>query len=309
MNRSRSAAIQGSRISEDLSPAIMQVYFNGKYLPKEEVCISPDDRGFLFADSIYEVMRSYQGRIFEIEAHIERLNYGARQLRFQMTDFGFLQEVCANLLRANELLRREAVLYIQVTRGVAPRLHRFPSPDTSLTIYAEAKPFTPDRNAMRHGINVILLPDQRWARCDIKATGLTANVLAHQQALDQDAQEAVFIRDGAVIEGTHSSVLAVFGGCVITPPLTNYMLGSITRRVVLDLCRQLNIPIREKTILEEEFFQADEAMIAGTTTEITPIVKIGGRSLGRGEPGPITRRLQTAFRGLCAGNTHSGGEA
>lgn len=284
----------------------MQVYFNGKYLPKEEVCISPDDRGFLFADSIYEVMRSYDGRIFEIVAHIERLSYGARQLRFQMTDFGFLRKICDDLLRMNGLLCGEAILYIQVTRGIAPRLHRFPSPDTSPTIYAETKPFTPDRDAMRQGINVILLPDQRWARCDIKTTGLTANVLAHQQALDHDAQEAVFIRDSTVIEGTHSSVLAVFGGCLATPPLTNYMLGSITRRVVLELCRELRIPFSEKTILEEEFFKADEAMIAGTTAEITPIVKIGGRSIGDGKPGPITRRLQAAFRGLCAENRKRG---
>ncbi len=287
----------------------MLVYFNGKYLPKEEVCISPDDRGFLFADSIYEVMRSYEGRIFEIEAHIERLNYGARQLRFRETDFGFLQEVCANLLRENDLLLGEAVLYIQVTRGVAPRLHRFPALDTPLTIYAEAKPFTPDRDAMRRGINVILLPDQRWARCDIKATGLTANVLAHQQALDQNAQEAVFIRDGAVIEGTHSSVLAVFDGCVVTPPLTNYMLGSITRCIVLNLCRELRIPFSERTILEMEFYKADEAMIAGTSTEITPIVKIGERSIGSGKPGPITLRLQAAFRGLCKGNAKNGSES
>ncbi len=282
----------------------MIAYHNGTYLDEKEVRISPDDRGFLFSDGLYEVIRSYGGRLFEARAHMERLHYGARALRFPEAELETLEEVAGELIQKNALIDGDATVYIQVTRGVAPRTHRFPPKDTPLTVFASARPFTPHVDEMARGIEVIQVPDQRWARCDIKSVGLLPNVLAHQQAVDAGAPEALFIRDGFLTEGTHSNLFAIFAGRVVTPPRTNYILGGVTRGVVLDLCRERGIPAREDVLLASEIACADELMIAGTTVEITPVLRIlngGFRSHG---PGPVTRRLQKAFRGRVDAGHH-----
>lgn len=277
----------------------MLAYLNGRFLQEEEIRISPEDRGFLFADALYEVIRTYEGRLFEARAHWDRLGYGAKALRFNCTDFEDLGEAANTLIRENRLTQGDATVYVQVTRGRAPRSHAFPAPGTPLTVYASARPFHPKPSAL-DGIAVILVSDQRWARCDIKTVGLTANILAHQQALDHQASEALFVRDGAVLEGTHTNLFTVFEGTVVTPPRTNYILGGITRRVVLDLCRELSIPAVEKPIYESQFREADEVMVVGTTMEITPVLRVDGQSLRSRTPGPITRRLQKAFRDKAA---------
>lgn len=276
----------------------MLAFFNGRFLPQDEIVISPDDRGFLFADGLYEVIRSYQGILFQTRAHLERLNYGARALRFQTTDFHDLAETAEKLIRENNLKEGEATIYIQVTRGAAPRTHSFPDPKTALTVYMTARPFSPHRNELENGVPIILVSDQRWARCDIKTVGLTANILAHQLAREQQAQEAVFVRDGVLLEGTHTNLFAVIDGTVVTSPLTNYILGGITRLVVLGLCRKLGLPCREAPIFEADVERAEEIMIVGTSTEVTPVVRIQDRKFQSGEPGRITRRLQKALQEL-----------
>lgn len=282
----------------------MIAYFNGAYLDEKEVRISPDDRGFLFSDGLYEVIRSYNGRLFQTRAHMERLYYGARALRFSETELEILEDVAEELIRRNSLTGGDATVYIQVTRGVAPRTHRFPPKGTPLTVFASARPFTPHIDEMVRGIDVIQVPDQRWARCDIKSTALLPNVLAHQQAVDAGATEALFVRDGFLTEGTHSNVFAVSAGEVVTPPRTNYILGGITRGVVLDLCRKQGIPVREGTLLTSEISRADELMIAGTTVEITPVLRILNGAFLFHEPGPITRQLQKAFRARVDAGHH-----
>ena len=268
-------------------------------MPKEGVAISPDDRGFLFADGLYEVMRSYEGRIFRAPEHIERLNFGARELRFNQTDFAYLIEVAEKLIHDNNLTRGDALIYIQVTRGAAPRQHRFPPTDTPLTVYASARPFTSKLEEQNNGINVILVPDGRWGRTNIKTVGLLPNVLAHQEALDRGAVEAIFVRDGSLMEGTHSNIFAVQGGEVITPPLSNHILSGITRRAVLELCDELSIPRAERPISEDEGLKADELFVTGTTVEMTPVVRMDDNPVGSGAPGAVTRRLQEAFRAMC----------
>jgi D-alanine transaminase len=277
----------------------MIAYFNGRFLQEDEIRISPDDRGFLFADALYEVVRSYEGRLFEARAHWDRLGYGARALRFKTVDFHDLTGVAETLIRENGLTRGDATVYVQVTRGQAPRSHAFPSPEAPLTIYASARPFVPVRSPLE-GVSVILVSDQRWSRCDIKTVGLTANILAHQQALDHQASEALFVRDGAVMEGTHTNLFSVLGGTVVTPPRTNYILGGITRRVILELCKDCSIPVCERPIFESEILEADEIMVVGTTMEITPVLRLNGRSLRSAVPGEITRRLSNAFREKAA---------
>jgi len=276
----------------------MLAYLNGHYLPKDEIFIAPDDRGFLFADALYEIIRSYEGRLFETQAHFDRLKYGARELRFTIMNLDHLAEVAKNLIQKNNLLCGDATIYIQVTRGAAPRTHHFPPLETPLTIYVSGSPFLPHKTEIEKGVDIIMVSDQRWARCDIKTVGLTANVLANQLARERNAFEAVFVRDGTLLEGTHTNIFAVFDGKVITPPKTNYILAGITRDVVLSLCQKLGLPFQERPIFESQIDLADELMIVGTTVEITPIVKINGKKFGSGEPGTITRRLQKAFREL-----------
>lgn len=273
----------------------MLSYFNGKYLPKEQIAISPDDRGFLFADGLYEVLRTYDGEIFQVQAHIERLNYGAREISFHTTDFSYLIEVASQLVDRNGLQNGDALVYIQVTRGAAPRFHRFPPAETHLTVYATARPFEPKKEEQENGISIILVPDQRRVRCDIKQVGLLPNVLAHQKAVENGAAEAVFIRNGKITEGTHSNIFAIFDGIVTTPPRTIDILGGITRKVVLEICANQMISFKEREILQSEMDRAEELMITGTTVEITPVVKMDGLKVGSGVPGPLTRKLQEAF--------------
>jgi len=282
----------------------MIAYFNGRFLREADIHISPEDRGFLFADALYEVVRSYEGRLFEAQAHWDRLSYGAKALRFNRTQFTELQDVAETLIRENGLTRGDATVYVQVTRGQAHRSHAFPPPETPLTIYASARPFSPKSCAL-DGVSVILVSDQRWARCDIKTVGLTANILAYQQALDHGAYEALFVRDGAVLEGTHTNLFTVVDGTVVTPPRTNYILGGITRQAVLDLCKELSIPAVESPVFESRLLEADEIMVVGTTTEITPVLRVNGQKLRSGAPGEITRRLWKAFQDKVAstGNT------
>jgi D-alanine transaminase len=276
----------------------MLSYFNGKYLEKDEIQISPDDRGFLFADGLYELIRSYSGRLFRMKDHVERLNYGAREIRLPVTDFGYLEEVARELIKRNKLFEGDAIVYIQVTRGTHPRLHKFPPPDTPLTVYATCKPFEPKTDELEKGVRVIFVPDLRWARTDIKSVGLLPNVLAQNQAVESGASEAVLVRDGSVTEGTHSNFFAVIDGTVTTRPRTNYILGGITRQVILELCQKLSIPYLERSIPEAQALAADELFIAGTTVEITPVVAVDERKIAGGKPGPITKKLQEAFRQL-----------
>jgi D-alanine transaminase len=276
----------------------MLAFFNGKYIAQDKICISPDDRGFLFSDGLYEVIRSYDGSLFKAREHLERLSRGARILRFNQNDFFYLHDVARNLIEKNRLITGDAIVYMQVTRGSAKRTHRFPPDQVTVTVYASASEFFPQHEELQKGIKIILVPDQRWSRCDIKSISLLANILAHQQARDVSAPEAVFVRNGALQEGSHSNVFAVKDGIAITPPLTNHLLAGITRMVVLELCKELNIPSIQRTIFQDELSNMDELMIVGTTVEITPVIQIDNTQIGNGKPGPITGALQGAFRKL-----------
>ncbi len=274
----------------------MLAYLNGQYLPYNQITISPDDRGFLFADGLYEVIRSYEGKLFRLQDHLDRLAFGAQQIRLNQTRFDFLTEVCERLIQDNGLTKGDTLVYVQVTRGVAQRQHRFPPSETPLTVYASARSFQSNQKAQENGINVILVPDQRWGRTDIKSVGLLPNVLAHQQAMESGAVEALFVREGAVLEGTHSNIFAVIAGEVITPPKSNHILSGITRQGVLELCQNLAVPFHERQLGEEAAFNAEELFITGTTVEITPVVQLNGQEVGTGKAGGVTRKLQGQFQ-------------
>lgn len=269
-------------------------YINGKYLPKDEVRVSPEDRGFVFGDGVYEVIRSYDGKLFALDAHLARMRSGVCELAINGADVDELGEVAGELIRRNDLASGDATVYLQITRGAAPRAHFFPDPPVPPTVYAQAGRFTPKGDPAK-GIVTITVPDIRWARCDIKTVQLLPNCLANQRARASGAQEALFVRDGVVLEGSHSSLFVVFGDEVRTAPKSNYILPSITRDIVLDLCRASGIPARETPVFTHELPRATESFLAGTTVEVMPIVRVDGTPVGDGKPGPVTRRLQDLF--------------
>jgi D-alanine transaminase len=206
-----------------------------------------------------------------------------------------LGEVFPELLDRNGLSGSEALIYLQITRGAAPRTHRFPAGGAAPTVYAHAVRFDPPVEERDSGIPVILVPDTRWSRCDIKSIALLPNILARQMAEEAGAEEAVFVRDGVVTEGTASSICAVFSGTVITHPESNLVLPGITKKVVFDICSRTGIPAAERRFREEELSRASEMMLLSTTRDIMPIVSVDGMKVGDGSPGPLTRKIQAAF--------------
>ncbi len=273
----------------------MQVYLNGEFLPYEEAKVPVDDRGFLFADGVYEVARVYRGRVFMMEAHLRRMAAGLAALRIALPGLDELAGVAERLLDENALRGGDATIYIQVTRGAAPRKHAFP-PDATPTVFVAARPFSEHPPAyFSDGVAAITVPDTRWSRCDIKSVALLPNVLANQQAHERGAFEALFVRDGVVIEGSHSNLFGVLDGELLTFPACNYILDGISRRLVLELAAGLDVPAREGPIYFERLADASELFLSGTTTEVMPVTRVDDRAVGGGTPGPITRRLMEAF--------------
>lgn len=218
-------------------------------------------------------------------------------MKLGRTDFSGLEEIARELVVRNSLESEDAIIYFQVTRGVAKRSHAFPLPAPCPTIYGSVSRFDPgladkDRET---GIHVITIADTRWARCDMKTTALTPNILANQAAVEAGAKEAIFVRDGVMLEGSHSNFAAVFDNVLVTAPLSNYILGGITRQFVIELCAGENIRLEERPIFEQDIHLATEMMILGTTTEVTPIVRMNNTLFKGGRPGPIARALQLAY--------------
>jgi D-alanine transaminase len=274
----------------------MVVFFNGEFLEKENVAISPDDRGFLFADGVYDVVRAYRGRLFRWQEHLDRLAHGLKELRIEGVSLGGLEKIAFQLLKENGLEAAEATLYLQITRGATLRSHRFPPQGTIPTVYAEANPFTPPIELRKKGASAIIVPDERWGRCDIKTINLLPNTMANQRAFEAGAFEAIFARDGLLLEGSHSSILFVKDDALLCPPLTNFILPGITRNVVLSLASTESISVHIRPCLENEVAEFQEILMLGTTSEIVPITKVNGISVGTGVPGRIARKLQSAFR-------------
>lgn len=272
------------------------VYLNGNYLPMEEATVSVNDRGFLFSDGVYEVTPAYRGRFFLMDRHRDRLLRGLCELRIDADPSG-LEAVHDELLARNGLSDEAiSIVYLQITRGVAPRTHAFPPTPTAPTVYAFAKAFArPPEERWSRGFSAVTVPDRRWSRVDIKTVSLLGNVLAQQAAVDAGVDDAILVRDGVALEGAHSNLFAVFGSTLVTHPLSTVVLPGITRGYVLEMARELGIEVRERPIQVEELARADEAFFTGTTTELKPCVQIDGRPVGTGRPGPVTTRLSRDF--------------
>jgi D-alanine transaminase len=277
------------------------VYLDGAYLPRTAARISPDDRAFLFGDGVYEVVRFYGGRPFAMEAHVGRLRRSLDAVRIEGFDASAVGEIAARLAEENGLAG--GTCYLQVSRGAAPRRHAFPEPGTPPTVYACTYPLSVTPELWTRGVPVVLVPDERWGRCDVKSTALLANVLASQAAKEAGAEEAVFVRDGLVTEGSHTNVAAVFGGRVVTHPEGPRILSGVTRGVVLALCAELGIPVEERPVPAADLRHADEVFLMSTTAEVLPVVAVDRQAVGSGAPRPVARALQAAFRERVAAAT------
>lgn len=216
-------------------------------------------------------------------------------LRIGGLDVQEFSDVVPELVRRNGLTEADATVYLQVTRGVAPRTHAFPDPPVSPTRLALVRRFEPLREARASGIGATLVEDLRWGRCDIKSVALLPNVLAKEEAVRAGEVEAIFVRDGRVIEGSHTAVMVVREGRLVAPPAGPEILPSVTREVVLELAASLGIEIQLRDILRSELGEIDEMMVLGTSTEVMPVVRVDGRPVGDGRVGPLTRRLQGAW--------------
>lgn len=274
------------------------VYLNGQFVPKGEARISVEDRGFIFGDGIYEVVRVIEGRIFAWDAHASRMADGLAGLRIDATgaDSASLRGVCERLVRDNGLTSGEATVYLQVSRGAATRVHHFPPAGTATTVYASASAFKPNFAMRENGAKGITFADIRWARCDLKTVNLLGPVLARQAAAEAGAYEAIFHRDGMVTEGAATNAFMVIGGVLRTYPLSHYILPGITRAVLVELARELGIPLEERPVSLRELPHVDELFVCGTTTDVQPIVELDGKPVKDGRPGPVTARLREALR-------------
>ncbi len=274
---------------------------NGELMPAEEARVPIWDRGFLFGDAVYEVFRLYQGQPWLEQAHTTRLIRSLAELEMPHVDIDALRHRVSRTIAASHV--REGIVYIQITRGCAPRKHTFPPAGTPPTELIVVKPYddAPTARLRQTGAGVISLPDERWGRCDIKSVNLLANVLACEAAHKADAFEAILVdRDGLVTEATHSSVLWVNQGQLGGTPEGHIILPGTTRGHVQELAHALGIPLSPGRIPLVDLAHADEVMLVGTTIEVLPVVQLDGAPIGSGQPGPITRALGAAFKDSIA---------
>ena len=272
-----------------------KVYLNGEWLKPEEAKISVFDRGFLFGDGIYEVIPFYSGKLFLLKEHLQRLRYSLREVELQC-DISDFESIILKAIELTELNAADGAIYIQVSRGMAPRTHYFPENyDATVLVYAYKTNLRGFQNQFK---DVLVSNDLRWHRCDIKSVSLMANILANTEAKKSDFSENIMIRDGYFTEGSHSSLFFVKDESVYTHPNGKFILPGITRNLLIKLCKENNIAIVEKALPVSELDEVTEVFITGTTTQITAIKNLHfpDRIINFGNDiGKVTRRLQLLF--------------
>ncbi len=272
-------------------------YLNGQYVPREQALIPVEDRGFIFGDGIYEGVRWVGGQLFEWDAHAERMVNGLAGLRipFGPEKVAELKAVQEKLVRHNGLADGEAFLYLEVSRGAAPRTHNFPAASVAPTVFVSATKLAVSRPLREQGGKAVTYPDLRWKRRDWKTVNLLGNVLARQAAAEAGAYEAILHEDGIVTEGAATNVFAVLDGTLRTHPLSQRILPGITRKVVLEVLADLGIALDETPIPFDRLASATEIFVCGSTTDVTPIVTLDGKPVGNGQPGVTTVKVREAF--------------
>ena len=269
-------------------------FLNGRFLPLAEATVSIEDRGFQFGDGVYEVIRTYRGRPFKLDAHLARLDRSAQAIDLrQPYPFERWVESVTEGLRLGDF--PETKIYVQITRGTAPRDHAY-APDLQPTVLMTFRELQPLNAIVQStGVAAMTMKDIRWGRCDIKSINLLANVLARQQAKKRGVFESILVRDGQVTEGAVSNVFIIQDGKLITAPEGGWILSGVTRQVVLELARHEGLTVQERYCSEQELLGATEVFLTGTTVEVLGVVHIDGKQIGKGQPGPVTRSLAKRF--------------
>ena len=267
-------------------------YLNGEFLPKDEARISVLDRGFIFADGIYEVMPAYNRIIFRLEEHLQRLQNSLDAIHISNPHSNEeWKHIMEQLVEKNSA--DDQSLYLQITRGVAERDHVF-SDDMVPTVFAMSRPLV--KKESHNGVKAITKEDIRWKFCDIKSIALLPGVLLRYDAHQQGAYEAILIRDGFLTEGAASNVFIVNGNIVATPPKDHKVLPGITRDLTVELLQKNAITIEERPITEAELHTAEEIWITSSTQEIVPIVALDGRPVGSGDVGEMWHQANTIYQ-------------
>lgn len=268
----------------------MKVYLNGAFVEESSAVISIDDRAFLFADGVYEVVHVYHGRYFLLDEHLARLQRSLDGIGIQGVSPDDLREPMATLLGQFE--GDEGALYVQISRGTQRRSHAPPAPGTiTPTVLMWVRPVDPiPHRTIEDGVSLITVADDRWAKVWIKTVGLLPNVLAKGKAQEASAFDAIFVRDGMVTESTSANLFRVQDGVLETAPVTNYILPGITRDLVLKLAAELKIPVRLLPFTPEQLKTSDEAFLTGTLTEVLPVTQVDGVRISD-TIGPLTQRL------------------
>jgi D-alanine transaminase len=270
------------------------VYVNGSYLPEEKGQISIFDRGFLFADGIYEVTAVVNSKLVDYGPHMERLERSLHEIRMDWPcSKEELKSMHVEMVNRNNLV--EGWIYMQITRGAADRDFKFPKGvKPTLIAFTQAKKLVDNLDAVK-GVGVITIPDIRWARRDIKTVNLLAPVLGKQAAYEAGAFEAWMIEDGKVTEGTSSNAYIVKDGKIVTRGLSNNILAGCTRRSLFRLAKEHNVEIEERPFTADEAYDADEAFLTSASNFVMPVTEIDGKRIGGGQPGPLTRKLRQIF--------------
>ena len=270
-------------------------YVNGEFLPLERATVRVEDRGFQFADGVYEVVRTYGGKPFATNAHLARLfrSLEAIELKVSLTTEQLRSIIEEGVERSGFA---EAVVYLQITRGCAPR-HRGIPKDAKPTIVMTVRELPARATKMpANGIAVITLPEFRWARCDVKSIALLPSVLAYQAAKKAGASDAIFVQeDGTVNEATAGNVFLVRQGRLRTPPKSTHILAGVTRDKLLEAARAAGIETIEERITRSDLYAAEEIFLTSTTSEVAPVVTVDGKQIGTGKPGPVSARIYEQF--------------
>lgn len=277
-------------------------YVNGAYAPIEDAVVNIEDRGYQFADGIYEVVLHVAGKFWDLDGHLKRWARSLSELEIaEPMSEGALRIVISKLIEKNRL--KDCMVYMQATRGVAPRNHPFPSAGAAPALVMTAKPIDLEKlNAKAEkGVSVITAPDIRWGRVDIKTVGLLPNCLAKEQAARKGAAEAWLVKNGKVTEGSSSNAWIVDDrGQLITHPLGEEILGGITRQTAIACAESLQIKVVERPFTVDEALKAREAFITSAMNLVTPVNTIDGKKIGGGAPGPVATRLRAAYFERCA---------
>ncbi|MEH6994184.1 D-amino-acid transaminase [Neobacillus drentensis] len=267
---------------------------NGEIIERSEAKVDVEDRGYQFGDGVYEVIRIYNGKMFTIDEHLKRFVKSADSIGISIP-FTSLQllEMLEELLIKNKL--ETGNIYMQVTRGISPRNHLFPTGNVEPTLVAYTIKGVRPLDSLKSGVKAILTEDLRWLRCDIKSLNLLGNLLAKQKASEEGCFEAIQHRGQDVTEGSSSNIFIVKDGSVITHESNNLILKGITKDVILELCTKNNIQVQERTFSLAELEEAEEVFLSSTTAEVMPIIEIDGKKIRAGVPGPINKKLQELF--------------